>query len=606
MTKYKMQVGLHLLWCLVAVNFRRALGGFKRGPYSGFRETWRATRRVLGGLRDAARQRGRQRVANLVNRCLASGVSRPTLATNPEGAFVLAGWLYDHQKYEEAIALLDPFATPEPRAAKFHGLRGMCYLGLGRYPESLANLTACHDLCPQAARDFTYNLHRAYLHGLRGETDAARAAMAAQTLPPGHGGSVDEGLAAFLAARLAPVLAPYNLKGTVGVVIGCFHNAVGHAILDPFHFIQLNRNRFDNLILVHPPYSSYSPATRLAAYVLDSYVEQIEVQDYDILNFSWQTMGELRHGDHTFLIHNYWSLNRMAFRARTTPDHPMAHGRDYLSLPPRMVARAEAICRRNHLDLSRPIVVVHTREHGYHGLQGQRYRNTDVTNYIPALRRLVDLGYQVVRIGDAKMHSIRRDVPGLLELPATDFYDPILDPYLISRCRFMISCQSGPCSYARVFGKPNLVLNAVYHYTLLPEHNELIAFKQYRDAGTGRALSVDEVFRATAHLFNQTEHFITAGIELEDMTREEILAATEEMLAWLDNPARPEAPSQRQFRERMQWFAAHPDTSHRLAHGMTDYIGYALPECRISDAVCQLRPGYLPAPEAAEPRLKVA
>src|SRR5207302_6777886 len=170
-------------------------------------------------------------------------------------------------------------------------------------------------------------------------------------------------------------------------------------------------------------------------------------------------------------------------------------------------------------------VVVHSREHGYHEQRVQSFRNTDARHYVPALRKLLSQGYQVVRIGDRKMTSLRKGVPGLIELPMTDYYSPVLDPYLISRCEFMMSCQSGPCSYARAFGKPNLVLNAVYHYTLLPEHNELIAFKTYRDARTGRPLGVEELFRSGAHLLDRTCHFEEAGIELEEMTPDEILAA---------------------------------------------------------------------------------
>src|SRR5205085_12531891 len=101
--------------------------------------------------------------------------------------------------------------------------------------------------------------------------------------------------------------------------------------------------------------------------------------------------------------------------------------------------------------LAEPLVVVHCREHGYHALNGQSYRNADARNYVPALRKLLALGRQVVRIGDRKMTSLRQDVPGLVELPMTDYHSPVLDPYLISRCEFMMSCQSGPCSYARVF-----------------------------------------------------------------------------------------------------------------------------------------------------------
>lgn len=593
---YKLRSGVQLVACLLWANVRLVAGGFLAGLRPGGRAAGRAARRLGTALWFVTRTRGRVRAAGLVEACLASGVTRRALSTNPEAAFVLAAWLNDQQKHEEALAILAPFMTPTRRTAKLYGVRGMAYFGLGKFPEALADLTTCHELSPQAARDFLFNPHRAYLHGLAGDTAAARAAMADQVVP-GHAGDVDEALGRFLAVRLAKLLP--GARGTVGVIIGYFNNAVGHAILDPYHFIQLYQHRFDRLILLHAPDAHFTPPTRLASRVLDQYVEQSELCDPDVLHFAWQSLGELRHEGYTFLMHNYWSLNRMAFHARNSADHPMGRAREYFTVPPVMVTRAEAILRRNHIDLSRPLVVLHTREHGYHGLRGQSYRNTDVRNYVPALRLLVARGYQVVRIGDHKMYGVRGEVPGLLELPATDYYDPVLDPVLIARCEFMISCQSGPCSYARVFGKPNLVLNAVYHFTLLPEIRELLAFKTYRDAATGRALSVEEVFRAGAHLFNRTEHFEAAGIAVEDMTPEEITAAVEEMLDWRENPDRAETPAQAAFRALMWRFGA--ERAKTAAPGITpvdDYVGYALPECRVSDAVCRLRPGYLPLPDA--------
>ena len=607
----KIRNGGHILWCLVRANARAIGRGLARGSVAGAGEAGRAVERLVRAGKALVTLRGRDQAARLVRLCLQSGVSRAVLAGNPEAAYVLARRLNDEQRYEEAVALLAPFTRPEPRFAKHFGARGDAHLGLGRYPEALADLTTCHALSPRLARDFHHNLHRAYLHGLRGETEAARRAMADQFLPADFAGPVEEGLAAFLSDRILPYLKDFDLRGPIGVVIGNFGNAVGHAILDPFHFIQLARGRFDYLILAHPPYEHYyTPATRVAAAVLESYVEQVTITGADVLSFAWQSLGELRHGNLTFLVHNYWSLNRRAYLARTSPDHPMAGGREYLRLPPLMAARAAALCRRNRLAFDRPVVVVHTREHGYHALHGQKYRNTDVANYVPALRWLTARGYQVVRIGDKKMHSVRADVPGLVELPAVEAYDPVLDPYLISRCAFMISCQSGPCSYARALGKPKLVVNAVYHYTLLPENNEPIAFKQYRAAGTGRPMSVEEVFRLGGHRFDRTEHFEAAGVEVADMTPEEILAATEEMVGWLADPARPESPAQRAFREVVGRYADPGTAADPRASPVADYVGYALPECRISDAVCRLRPGYLPAhdgpADAPAPRLRAA
>ena len=169
----------------------------------------------------------------------------------------------------------------------------------------------------------------------------------------------------------------------------------------------------------------------------------------------------------------------------------------------------------------------------------------------------------VVRIGDRKMTSIRHDVPGLIELPTLDGYDPVLDPYFLERCEFMISCQSGPCSLARALGKPNLVVNAVYNHTTLPEFNELFAFKRYLDgrSGTRRGGSASP----GAHLFDRTEHFEQAGIRLEDTTAEEIHAAVLEMLDGLDSAERPDTDLQARVRRVMERSASNRIHSSRGA-----------------------------------------
>jgi putative glycosyltransferase (TIGR04372 family) len=288
----------------------------------------------------------------------------------------------------------------------------------------------------------------------------------------------------------------------------------------------------------------------------------------------------------------------MAHDARRNPSHPMSRGRKYLHLPAKMVDPAEKLCRKLGLTTEQPIVVLHTREHGYHRLRGQAFRNAEVRNYIPAVRALVERGYTVVRIGDRKMASIRRDVPELIELPRLDGYDPILDPYFLERCEFMISCQSGPCSLARALGKPNVVVNAVYNHTTLPEVNELFAFKRYFDLG-GVELGVEEALRRGAHLFDRTDHFERAGIRLEDTSAEEIHAAVLEMLEGLDAPDRPDTALQARVRRAMERSARECDRSNPLTHRMSNYIGHALPECRVSDAVCRMRPGFAPPARSA-------
>ena len=74
--------------------------------------------------------------------------------------------------------------------------------------------------------------------------------------------------------------------------------------------------------------------------------------------------------------------------------------------------------------------MLHTREHGYHRLRGQAFRNADVRNYIPAVRRLIDLGYAWSASATGKMTSIRRECPASSSCRGSTGYDPILDPVL--------------------------------------------------------------------------------------------------------------------------------------------------------------------------------
>ncbi len=604
---HKLRTATHLCCLFIVSNLRQMGNSFKQGPSEVLRELRHTTVRSWLAVSAVFRLRGKFRVARFVKLCQVSGVSRLVLEGNLEAAVALAERDIGRQKFERAVATLTPHieaAANHPKAAKCLGLRSLAHIWHGHYLETLQDLKRCAELRPRYARGFRYFANLAHVHGVRGDIEAARQAMAAQCGAAPTENPV-EFLSRFLTKHVYQSLGGLPLTGSVGVMIGAYHNAVGHAILDPFHFYNLFRHRFDHLIVVHPPLVTYSRATVQMVKILDQYVEQIEVDGPELAPFAWQNLGELRSADPreklTFLCYNYWALNRLAFEARRDPAHPMSHGRQYLHLPQKMVDRAEKLCRKMRVGVDRPLVVVHTREHGYHRLRGQAFRNADVRNYIPALRRLVEQGYAVVRIGDRKMISVKDAVPELVELPTLPGYDPVLDPYFLQHCEFMISCQSGPCSLARAMGKPNLVVNAVLNHTTLPETNELFAFKRYFDR-SGTELNLEECLRIGTHLFDRTEHFDRTGIRLLDTTAEEIEAATVEMLRGLDEPHRPDTPAQQEARRLMERYANISDPTNPLSHRMSNYIGHALPECRVSDAVCQLRPGYVSVDRAVPAR----
>jgi len=372
-------------------------------------------------------------------------------------------------------------------------------------------------------------------------------------------------------------------------------NAIGHAVLEPFWLLNLVAGRYERVIVIGATQAASTPPVRVALQVVDQYVERIETNDESLINLWWMDFGDIKTARFTYIFRDYRRLARSIYDARMDPAHPLAAGRKQFELPPAFGALGDEVAAANGLDLSRPIVVIHVREHGYHQLGVQAFRNARMSNYLPAIRMLIDSGYLVVRVGDSDMSRVPIDSPHFVDLPHQPYASPFLDPYFISRARFMIACQSGPCAYARAFGVPILSLNAVYHYSLIPEAHELVGFKHYRKAVGGRnvALSFADVVASKLHQLETTQQFTRAGLVLDELSSEEVTAATNEMLDWLADPTRKESALQARFREIALTAADATALEAEDPRVLRSYLGYALPTCRVSDAIVRLRPGYL-------------
>src|SRR5262245_2574384 len=121
MLLHKLRAATHLVCLLLWANLTSVASGFRRGPRPALRELRQAGVRLWLAARGAVTLRGKFRVSRVVRLCLASGVSRRTLARNLEAAVALAEKDIGRQKFEQAVATLTPHidAHPEhPKAAK--------------------------------------------------------------------------------------------------------------------------------------------------------------------------------------------------------------------------------------------------------------------------------------------------------------------------------------------------------------------------------------------------------------------------------------------------------------------------------------------------------
>lgn len=368
--------------------------------------------------------------------------------------------------------------------------------------------------------------------------------------------------------------------------------ALGHAILDPFYFIAQNKDKFDRLIFIGPPRSQYRPASRACLQIVEQYGEYYETDSDILLNLSWMSLGHHQAGRFTFIVDHYWMLLRHAVHRTRDPADAYIHNGWHLQLPPYYAEITESFAKRHGIDLDRPLVVMHVRDKGYHGIALQSYRDSAVENYREAVDYLLDRGFQVVRIGDKSMPKLGVNRKGYFELPFLAGYAYEIDPYLIVRSRFMIGCQSGPCAFARALGVPILTVNAVLHYTLLPSPMEMACFKRYFAVvdGVSRELTLEQALDRGCYHFDNSFQYEEGGIRVENALPDEITASVMDMVAWLETPDLPETGGQIKFREHVETVAQGLKArGPELSLPIADYLGICLAGYRVSPSVLDMR-----------------
>jgi putative glycosyltransferase (TIGR04372 family) len=403
--------------------------------------------------------------------------------------------------------------------------------------------------------------------------------------------NADGGIVPFLEQRVLGLAA--ERIAPPGRTVVYFHDpgvTLGHAVLEPFYVRNLLRG-YDRIVIVGPPLASCSAAQRAAFAVSLPGIEYVETDD-PVLRLAARVNAGIRQGARVDLALFYFhGLCRAVFDARRDPAHPMHAARDYCVLPAAFAERGEAFLRRHGIAGQARFVTLHARSHRRGDWAADDVRNASIERYHAAIRWLNAQGVVVVRLGDRRSPPLGMRSDLLIDLPHLDDHDPALDPFFIQRSEFMISCQSGPCAYARALGVPTLVANSYMIFNTIPERQELLAFKTY--VRTDRAAEVDAATIIAKDLlhFQFDAPLRNAGIALQELSPEQITAAAEEMLAWVAAPRQPETPSQQRFRALCA-AATHPD---RGAPGdlISGYVAYALPEARLSEAIARSRPDFV-------------
>jgi len=156
-------------------------------------------------------------------------------------------------------------------------------------------------------------------------------------------------------------------------------------------------------------------------------------------------------------------------------------------------------------------------------------RNADPETYLPSIRKILDLGGNVVRIDNRGMSALPK-IDGFMDLSQSHKTDDWLDLFLMARCKFFVGTTSGPLIVPSLFGTRILATNApdLGKFVYLPK--ALMLPKRVR-RGDGSLLTLRQQLNSPAGLSDSWLKNINGeSLFWDENSPGDILSAVEEML----------------------------------------------------------------------------
>ncbi len=157
------------------------------------------------------------------------------------------------------------------------------------------------------------------------------------------------------------------------------------------------------------------------------------------------------------------------------------------------------------------------------------YRDSNIDDYLPAMQKLEECGYFVLRMGAVVSKPLPSRSSGVIDY-ASDHRSDFMDIYLSAKCRFFLTSGAGIDTVARIFRRPVAGVNAIPleyistwgpHDLTIPmklwitEEKRFMNFREILDSGVGR--------------FMKQEQYDHLGLEPVHNTPEEIQSLAIEM-----------------------------------------------------------------------------
>ncbi|EKQ99103.1 MULTISPECIES: TIGR04372 family glycosyltransferase [Leptospira] len=154
------------------------------------------------------------------------------------------------------------------------------------------------------------------------------------------------------------------------------------------------------------------------------------------------------------------------------------------------------------------------------------YRDSKIETYIKGIHYLLSAGYWVIRMGKVAVKSVPIQHPKLIDYPFLEDQKDLIDVWLTLNAKLFISTGTGIDILPSIYRSPiSLYVNALPLLYLCSWHHSIWVPKYLIWKSTGKYLTLREHL---AHNFLETQFYEDAGIQIVDLTPEDILSVFQE------------------------------------------------------------------------------
>ena len=159
-------------------------------------------------------------------------------------------------------------------------------------------------------------------------------------------------------------------------------------------------------------------------------------------------------------------------------------------------------------------------------------RNSDIDCLIETAKYLVEKGFVVIRVGSIVKKPINFYHKRMIDYSCSGYQSDFMDIFLLANCKFAISSgTSGLTDVAAISDRPLLAVNIAEHWYAPISKNSLYIPKKYKYSKTNEDLKFKDALKLGPFWRDPA----ALGLETDENSPQEILEATEEMLARLEN-----------------------------------------------------------------------